>query len=58
MAPTQSIWACRHFQDDLLKLKPSMRMVKKGDSSEFEGAKVVGARWGSLSLETVDLNFK
>ncbi len=39
MAATQS----RCDEDDLLKFKPSIRMGKKGDLSDFERGMVVGA---------------
>jgi len=45
--------ACRHGQDDLLKLKMSIRMRKKGNLSDLL---VVGARWaGECISETEDL---
>ncbi len=40
----------------MLKFKPSIRMGKKGDLSDFECVMVVGARWACLSISnTVDL---
>ncbi len=36
MAATQCIYASRCGEDDLLKFKPSIRMGKKGDLSDFE----------------------
>ncbi len=44
MAATQCIYASRCGEDDLLKFKPSIRMGKKGDLSDFERAMFVGAR--------------
>ncbi len=56
MAATQCIWASRCGEDNLLKFKPSIRMGKKGDLSDFERGMVVGARWAGLSIsETPDL---
>ncbi len=56
VAATQCISAHRHGQDDLLKFKPSIRMGKKGDLSDFECGMVVGARRAGLSIsETADL---
>ncbi len=50
------IFTCRHGQDNLLKLKPSLRMGKKGNLSDFECVMVVGARWTGRSIsETADL---
>ncbi len=43
MAATQCIYASRCGEDDLLKFKPSIRMGKKGDLSDFERGMVVGA---------------
>ncbi len=41
---------------DLLKFKPSIRMGKKGDLSDFENGMVDGARWAGLSIsKTADL---
>ncbi len=37
-------------EDDLLKFKPSIRMGKKGDLSDFECGMVVGARRDGLSI--------
>lgn len=42
--------ACRHSQDDLLEVKPSVRMAKKGDLSDSEHSMVVVARWAGLSF--------
>lgn len=44
MAATQCIKACRHGQEDLLKFKPSIRMGKNDDLSDFERGMVVDAR--------------
>ncbi len=45
-----------HLVDDLLKFKPSIRMGKKGDLSNFECGMVVGARRAGLSIsKTADL---
>ncbi len=56
MAATQCIYASRCGEDDLLKFKPSIRMGKKGDLSDFECGMVVGARRGGLSIsKTADL---
>ncbi len=42
--------------DDLLKFKPSIRMGKKGDLSDFEWGMVVGVRRAGLSIsKTADL---
>ncbi len=44
------------MKDDLLRFKPSIRMEKKGDLSDFECGLVVGARRAGLSiLKTADL---
>ncbi len=43
-------------KNDLLKFKPSIRMGKKGDLSDFERGMVVGARRAGLSiLKTADI---
>ncbi len=43
-------------EDDLLKFKPSIRMGKKGDLSDFERGMVVGARRAGRSIsKTADL---
>ncbi len=56
MAATQCSWASRCGEDDLLKFKPSIRMGKKGDLSDFECGMVVGARRAGLSIsKTADL---
>ncbi len=56
MAATHCILASRCGEDDLLKFKPSIRMGKKGDLSDFERGMVVGARWVGLSIsKTADL---
>ncbi len=45
-----------HTGNDLLKFKPSIRMGKKGDLSDFEHGMVVGARRGGLIIKkTADL---
>ncbi len=44
MAATQCIEASRCGKDHLLKFKPSIRMGKKGDLSDFERGMVFGAR--------------
>ncbi len=50
------ISASRCGEDDLLKFKPSIRMEKKGDLSDFERGMVVGARRAGLSIsKTADL---
>ena len=55
----QQLNAFRHVdmvQDDLLKFKPSIRMGKKDDLSDFEHDMVVGARRVGLSIsDTADL---
>ncbi len=50
MAATQCIWASRCGEDDVLKFKPSIRIAKKGDLSDFERGMVVGARRAGLSI--------
>ncbi len=56
MAATQCIYASRCGEDDLLKFKPSIRMGKKGDLSDFERGRVVGARRADLSIsKTADI---
>ncbi len=50
MAATRCIWASRCGEDDVLKFKPSIRMGKKGDLSDFERGMVVGARRAGLSI--------
>ncbi len=48
--------ASRCGEEDLLKFKPSIRMGKKGDLSNFECGMVVGARQPGLSIsKTADL---
>ncbi len=52
----QQLNASRCGEDDLLKFKPSIRMGKKGDLSDFERGMVVGARRAGLSIsKTADL---
>ncbi len=52
MAATQCIKASRRGEDDLLKFKPSIRMGKKWDLSDFKHGRVVGARRaGLMSLD-------
>ncbi len=54
MAATQCKSRC--VEDDLLKLKRSIRMGKKGDLTDFEHEMVVGARRADLSIsKTADL---
>ncbi len=56
MAASQCIQASRCGEDDLLKFKPSIRMRKKGDLSDFEHGMVVGAKWPGMSIsKTADL---
>ncbi len=56
MAATQCIYASRCGEEDLLKFKPSIRMGKKGDLSDFESGMVFGARRAGLSIsKTADL---
>ncbi len=56
MAVTQCIWASRCGEDDLLMFKPSIRMGKKVDLSDFKRGMFVGARWAGLSIsKTADL---
>ncbi len=56
MAATQCILASRCAEDDLLKLKPSIRMGEKGDLSDFERGMFVGDRRAGLSIsQTADL---
>ncbi len=56
MVETPCIEASRCSEDDFLKFKPSIRMCKKGDLSDFEHGIVVGARWAGLSIsKTADL---
>ncbi len=40
-------------EDNLLKFKPSIRMGKKGDLSDFEHGMVVGARQAGLSISKI-----
>ncbi len=48
--------ASRCGEDDLQKFKPSIRMGKKGDLSDFERGMVVAARRADLSIsKTTDL---
>ncbi len=55
-AATQCILASRCGEDDVLKFKPSIRMRKKRDLSDFERGMVVGARRAGLSISiTADL---
>lgn len=52
----KQLCACRHGQVDLLKIKPSIKMVKKGDFTDFEHCIVVVARLSGFSIsETGDL---
>lgn len=52
----QYIKAHRHGQDHLLKLRPSIRILKKGDFRDFEFSRVVDARQARLSIqENADL---
>ncbi len=56
MAATQCIEASRCGEDDFLKFKPSKRMGKKGDLSDYERGMVVGGRWAGLNFsKTADL---
>lgn len=56
MAATFCIYACRHGQDNILKFKPSIRLERKGDLSEYKRGMVVCARQAALSVsETTDL---
>lgn len=56
MVETQYIKACRRGQDNLLKLKPSIRMGNRGNLRDSERGMVVGARQASLSIsETADI---
>lgn len=43
---------CRHYRDDLLKFKPSIR--KEEDFSDFECDAVVSARWAGWSISKTD----
>lgn len=55
MATTECIWACRHDQEDLLKLKLSIRMGKNGDLDDFEHGMDVVAKHADLRIsETAD----
>ncbi len=50
----QQLNACGHL--DVVKIKPSIRMGKKGDLSDFERGMVEGARRSDLSIsKTADL---
>lgn len=49
MAATLCILACRHGQDKFLKYKWTIRIEKKGDSSEFKLGTVVDARLAALN---------
>ena len=56
MAAAQCITSSRRGEDDSLKFKPSIRMGKKRDLSDFERGMVVGARRAGLSIsKTADL---
>ncbi len=56
MAATRCIKASRCGEDDLLKFKPSIRMGKKRDLSDFELGMVFGDRRAGLSVsKTADL---
>ncbi len=56
MAATQCILVSRCGENDLLKFKPSIRMGKKEDLSDFERGMVIGARRAGLSIsKTADL---
>ncbi len=46
----QQLDAFRCGEEGLLKFKPSIRMGKKGDLSDFERGMVVGARWAGMSI--------
>ena len=52
----QACKACRHGQEVHLFFRPSVRMGKKYDLSDFDLGMIVGARQGGLSIsETADL---
>lgn len=51
MAAIQCTLACRLGKDNLLKFKPSIRMGKKGDISDSECSRVVGARQAGLKIQ-------
>ncbi len=53
MAETQCISASRCGEDDMLKFKPSIRMEKKGDLSDFEHGMFVGTRRAGLSISKI-----
>ncbi len=56
MAATRYISASICGEDDLLKFKPSIRMGKEGDLSDFECGMVVGAKRADMSIsKTADL---
>lgn len=50
MTATFCIYACRHGQDNILKFKPSIRLERKGDLSEYKRGMVVCARQAALSV--------
>lgn len=50
MAASQPTEACWHGQDDLLTFKPSIRMRKKGDLSDFVTL-IVGARQDGIGIK-------
>ena len=56
MTATQCIQACRHGQNNLMKLNRASEWDKKGDVSDFKRGMFVGARRAGLSIsETADL---
>lgn len=50
MAAIQCTLACRRGKNNLLKFKPNLGMAKKGDISDSECSRVVGARPAGLSI--------
>lgn len=56
MAETQCILVTRFSEDSLLKFKPSIRIEKNGDLSDYEQCMVVAARQAGLYVkESADL---
>ncbi len=50
-SPATLLGTPRFGEDNLLKFKPSNRMGKKGDLSDYERGMVVGARRAGLNIK-------